>query len=324
MQDRRQSWVMSINSTGERQYTAQQSHKQSSAGKNTVGRTFRNGCCVTLRFIYIIVVVVISSLTLVTPLLYIMCGGNIGLLLQPLILANKARKGKPRFNEITCKANYKLFLGAQPDLYGGFHPLFGKQNIRTVVSLNSEKERAGNLWMAPPAEKHYLRHGVNFVKVTLNDHSPLTVPMLATSAEAIHEGLAVGDVYVHCKAGQGRSAQAILAYLMKYDHEAPDDAIAHMQRDRPNITLKTTQQVAQLKPKKRQKNEERHQFFLTFLNQQCSPPELVAGIPEGTKNPLNTESNSENKMVTMKKAGLKSENSIRTATGFVKRYEVAI
>jgi hypothetical protein len=64
--------------------------------------------------------------------------------------------------------------------------------------------------------------------------------MLATSAEAIHEGLAVGDVYVHCKAGQGRSAQAILAYLMKYDHETPDDAIAHMLRPAARIRIRCT------------------------------------------------------------------------------------
>ena len=109
----------------------------------------------------------------------------------------------------------------------------------------------------------------NFVKITLNDHSPLTVSMLATSADSIHEGLQIGDVYVHCKAGQGRSAQSILAYLMKHQHETVDQAIAHMQRDRPNITLKTTAQVQLLKGKKRAKNQERHKFYQSFLRQHC-------------------------------------------------------
>lgn len=100
--------------------------------------------------------------------------------------------------------------------------------------------------------------------------------MLATSADSIHEGLQAGDVYVHCKAGQGRSAQSILAYLMKHEHESVDQAITHMQRDRPTITLKTTAQTQLLKEgKKRSKHEERHNFFQSFLRQHCD--ELTPG-----------------------------------------------
>ena len=135
-----------------------------------------------LRLVFIKVVFVGCTLTLVIPLLfaifyglyavfYCLSGGKlkdlsrglestIGLLLQPVILERKAKKGFPRFNEITCKAPYKLYLGAQPDLYGGFHELFRNNDIRTVVSLNSDKERAGNCWARPPSENHYLKHNV--------------------------------------------------------------------------------------------------------------------------------------------------------------------
>lgn len=316
---RKQSFVMSIEPNGDRRYSArhEQEIKESVSVENTIGRTFRAGCCVPLRLIFIKTIVVGSILTLVIPLLfaifyclyaifYCMLGGklkdiknraeaNIGLLFQPVILEKKAKKGTPRYNQIQCTAPFKLFLGAQPDLYGGFHDLFRSNDIRTVVSLNSDKERSGNCWARPPSDSHYLKHNVvrrlictgfvqtriishycccadhqNFVKITLNDHSPLTVAMLATSADSIHEGLQVGDVYVHCKAGQGRSAQSILAYLMKHEQESVDQAITHMQRDRPNITLITTAQVQLLKkPKKRAKHEERHNFFQSFLRQHC-------------------------------------------------------
>jgi hypothetical protein len=320
---RKQSFVMSIQQDGNRQYTARKKQAHSTVG-NSIGPTFRAGCCVPLRLIFIKLTVVICALTVVIPLLYtlVYClsggklkdiGGSIGLLLQPWILDRKAKKGKPRFNEIACKAPFKLFLGAQPDLLGGFRELFGNNNIRTVVSLNSEKERAGNCWARPPSERHYLRHDVNFVKITLSDHCPLTVPMLATSAESIHEGLQIGDVYVHCKAGQGRSAQSILAYLLKYEHETVDQAIAHMQRDRPNITLKTTAQVAKLKPKKKEKNQERHNFYQSFIRQYCDEVLADKSALAAVGNPL-TKHNQ--KMI--------KESSVRTDTGFCKRYEVTV
>ena len=35
-------------------------------------------------------------------------------------------------------------------------------------------------------------------------------------ADMISEGLTKGDVYIHCKAGHGRSAMGELAYVIKY------------------------------------------------------------------------------------------------------------
>jgi protein-tyrosine phosphatase len=243
----------------------------------------------------VLAVAIFSALTVVFPLLYViiyLCTNkgklkgivdSLGLLLQPIILARKAAMGKPRFNEMTCNSSHKLFLGAQPDKFGGFRPLFGAHNIRTVVSLNSEKERAGNLWMAPPTEKEYSEHGIEYFKVTLCDHSPLTVSMLAMSADKIQEGLQRGDVYVHCKAGQGRSAQGVLAYYMKFEHRPVDEAISQMQHDRPNITLKTADQIAALKgnAKLYAKQQERYDFYESFSRQHCSPTGTDAGAAGG-------------------------------------------
>ena len=103
--------------------------------------------------------------------------------------------------------------------------------------------------------------------------------MLATSADSIHEGLQIGDVYVHCKAGQGRSAQSILAYLMKHEHETVDQAILHMQQDRPNITLKTRAKIDLMTEgsKRRRKEEERYNFFESFSNL-CPKPKATQGV----------------------------------------------
>ena len=91
--------------------------------------------------------------------------------------------------------------------------------------------------MRPPSAKLYKKHNVSFVKFTLNDHTPLTTQLLIASADAIHDGLQRGDVYVHCKAGQGRSAQAVLAYFVKHEGYSVDTGVVHMKKHRPGITL---------------------------------------------------------------------------------------
>jgi hypothetical protein len=240
---------------------------------NTIGLAFNAGCCAFLR----LVIVIFAVVTVVVPLLYAVfyllthgsfkgLADNLGLLLQPVIVANKSRNGNPRYNELAVSGPHKLFLGAQPDMYGGYRPLFARHKIRTVVSLNSDKERAGNIWMRPPTTKVYASHGVDFIKYTLGDHSPLTENMLMDSADTIEAGLEKGDVYVHCKAGQGRSAQAALAYYVKCEGKSIDNTVRDMKRDRPNITLKTLAQIELMTAgsKRRGKEQERYDFFESF------------------------------------------------------------
>ena len=262
---------------------------------SAISATFSSARSEVLRLAVVLVVVVVSALTLLIPLIYLvvyLCKhrgkftgikDSVGLLLQPLILAVKAARGQARFNRIKCQAPHKLLLGAQPDKLGGFRRLFGEYEIKTVVSLNSEEERAGNAWMSPPTESDYAAHGIEFKKLTLSDHSPLPVSMLATAADKIHEGLQRGDVYVHCKAGQGRSAQAVVAYLLKHQNQTQDEAISSMQRDRPSITLKTEEQIARLRAnsKAHSKQQERHRVLSTFVQEQCGAGEKRGRLQQG-------------------------------------------
>jgi hypothetical protein len=243
---------------------------------NSIAKAFRTDCFGKLRLLVMMVVLVAWVLTLVLPILYVLyiiCSNSgikgltdhIGLQLQPLILAKKASKGTKRYNQIICSAPHNLFMGAQPDRFGGFRALFGRNNIRTVISLNSDKERAGNLWMSPPTETVYSKHSVTFVKFTMNDHAPLTTAVLTDAADSIQEGLQIGDVYVHCKAGQGRSAQAVLAYFIKHEHKTVDQGVSDMKRDRPGITLKTSKQVSKLKGQRRKKAQKRLDFLESLV-----------------------------------------------------------
>jgi len=259
--------VISNNEGATRQDVTASAHPAASA--------FYGDCMHFTRLLFIILVLILSVATVIPALFYILYNviyfkglkgavDNLGLLLQPIILTKKVAKGNPRWNELGCKPAYRLFLGAQPDIYGGYRSLFSKNNIRTVVSLNTAKERRGNLWMRPMSRRDWMRHQVNFVTIDLGDHSPLTQEMLGTAADEIYAGLQVGDVYVHCKAGQGRSAQAALAYFIRYEQKEVDEAIKHMKAGRPTVTLKTSDEFAILSSSKKSKEQKRHDMFTAF------------------------------------------------------------
>ena len=245
------------------------------------GSLFNSDGAGKARVVLVYIILIFSVLTIIPPLVYVlyyMCSrgslkglaDQIGFHLQPVILLKKHNKGSPRYNEVACQGPGKLFLGAQPDCYGGFHGLFADNNVRTVVSLNSSKERAGNIWMRPPTDAEYSRHGVKMVKFTLPDHAPVMQGMLDKSADSIQKGLERGDVYVHCKAGQGRSAQAMLAHFVKHEKMSVDDAIRHMRLGRPNITQRTSDEIDKLSEDKRVQAQERHSMFESFIG--YTPP----------------------------------------------------
>ena len=105
-----------------------------------IGSIFYNDSVGKLRLALMVVVLVACIVTVIIPVVYVLvyacCNrglkgfvDNVGLLLQPIILARKAAKGKVRFNEMKCRAPNRLFMGAQPDRYGGFRVLFGSNNI---------------------------------------------------------------------------------------------------------------------------------------------------------------------------------------------------
>lgn len=56
------------------------------------------------------------------------------------------------------------------------------------------------------------------------DHQGIDIKNLRLLADEINNGLNNGHVYVHCKSGKGRSAQAIVAYLIKHKKLNPVEA----------------------------------------------------------------------------------------------------
>jgi hypothetical protein len=112
----------------------------------------------------------------------------------------------------------KLYLGSLPNELGldKMRKIMAEGPL-AVLSVNEEWELKPRLASHPVSEKRWADLGVAHHWVEARDHYPLQLAEMDRAADWIHEQIQAGkNVFVHCRAGLGRSAMAIAAYLVKY------------------------------------------------------------------------------------------------------------
>ena len=138
----------------------------------------------------------------------------------------------------------QLFLGAMPNRAGIPFAMSNwdrlhKLKIGAVLSVNENWERKLRGPSIPYTEKDYQREKIAYLAVTNKDHVPLDIPKLEESADFIQNNLKAGKkVYVHCRAGRGRSAMAIAAYLIKYRNFTVDQSMNLIKARRPGSSIR--------------------------------------------------------------------------------------
>ena len=118
-----------------------------------------------------------------------------------------------------------VILGALP-----FASLVGKLRslgVRAVV--NTCEEYAG-------PEPEYESSGIHQMRFPTLDFTPPTLETVQQAVELIQSHVNRGEtVYVHCKAGRGRSATVVLCWLIQARGMTPEQAQAHLQEKRPQV-----------------------------------------------------------------------------------------
>lgn len=154
--------------------------------------------------------------------------------------------GKTNYNEICkvnehkiCEANgHKLILGAMPSAltdYSVIHDVIG--NNGTVISVNEPQEREIHGFHVPFTEKDYTEEGIAYRKIDADDFILVDQKKLHEGADAIQKGLENGNVYVHCRAGKGRSAMILAAYLIKHQNMSVEEACKLIKKNRPEAKI---------------------------------------------------------------------------------------
>jgi hypothetical protein len=129
------------------------------------------------------------------------------------------------------------FDEVQPGLFLG-RRLTGREatlkEFRTVLDLTSEF-----------TEPVRLRQATNYLCVPVLDHTPPTPTQLRAALDFLTTHEADGPVLVHCAAGHGRSALVLAAWLVQRGRATnASDALAQLQRVRPNVALNREQRAS--------------------------------------------------------------------------------
>ncbi len=139
------------------------------------------------------------------------------------------------------------------NIYLGALPLKNKQHLDKIVDLGVthvismvEDFEIEDGWLNKPVKRlDWEARGIQVKHIQAVDFLPLTHEQIEEGVEHLNALLERNySVYIHCKAGRGRSATIVIVYLMKYQGFSFNQAFSFIQEQRPQINLNEQQQKA--------------------------------------------------------------------------------
>ena len=94
----------------------------------------------------------------------------------------------------------------------------------------------------PVTPRDWAAAGVEHLRVDVPDFTQPSIAQVKQCCRFLDEHLARGTVYVHCKAGRGRSACVVACYLVHRQRLSAADAMEYVRRRRPHVSLGDSQQ----------------------------------------------------------------------------------
>jgi atypical dual specificity phosphatase len=143
----------------------------------------------------------------------------------------------PHRRQLYNRVDDAVVLGSAPFLARDVEALVSREGVRGVLNLCREWGQARGL---------YERLGVRELRLHVIDYDlPTHEQALQGVAFMRLHALRGESVYVHCKAGRGRSTTLVLCYLTLYGGLSPEAADAKIRRVRPVISRKWHEPVVQ-------------------------------------------------------------------------------
>lgn len=135
-----------------------------------------------------------------------------------------------------------LVLGAMP-LKKHLSDIKSSYPNLAVLSLIKPFEMKKSFVADPITAEQWAEEGIPFKQLVASDYGPVAQEKITESLSFIREQRAQGKtVYVHCKAGKGRSATVVMTYLMSMNSNLkPLDALSLVRFKRPQIRPNTKQ-----------------------------------------------------------------------------------
>jgi atypical dual specificity phosphatase len=144
--------------------------------------------------------------------------------------------------------NDTLVLGAIPlKNKGHIDILQYEENVGAVLTLLEPFEWESKGPMSSPVQpEDWLQRKVIHHHIHAKDFVALNMEQIQRGVNFIHNQVQKGNrVYVHCKAGRGRSATVVACYLLKYcGFFSVDEVLSYMKSRRPQIAINPLQKDA--------------------------------------------------------------------------------
>ena len=149
----------------------------------------------------------------------------------------------PKKWPVYTKITENLYLGRLPLKNNSDHESLKKEGIGAVLSILQHFENhTKGLFSDPVTSSDLQAWGIDHLQIEAVDFQPLTMDAIEKGVEFIDAEIKRGKkVYVHCKAGRGRSAAIVVAYLAKKypdTYRSVEEAVCFVEHLRPIITLK--------------------------------------------------------------------------------------
>ncbi|MBM3191694.1 MAG: hypothetical protein FJZ63_03430, partial [Chlamydiae bacterium] len=127
-----------------------------------------------------------------------------------------------------------IYLGALPlKNYGHEDLLINTLGINAILSMVQDYELSQETFFSTPvAIEDWKKRGMILLQIPARDLSSLSQADLHRAADFIDQHKEKG-LYIHCKAGRGRSVMGYIAYLTKYKHLPLDEALSKTKQARP-------------------------------------------------------------------------------------------
>ncbi|MCB1082187.1 MAG: dual specificity protein phosphatase family protein [Chlamydiia bacterium] len=114
-----------------------------------------------------------------------------------------------------------------------------------VISVLEDFEMEVGYFNTPVSHANWNQKGITTTQISAPDFYGLSAENIRLGVNDLRLALSRGEVvYIHCKAGRGRSASIVVAYLMEDHGYSLEQAISFVKQYRPDINLNEEQQQA--------------------------------------------------------------------------------
>lgn len=140
---------------------------------------------------------------------------------------------------------YNLYLGGLPLNDQNHLEQIKSLGVSRVISIVENFELEDGWWHQPVKHAEWVIHNIGVKQISVADLCPLTSKEIEEGIETLTRFLDEGHtVYIHCKAGVGRSASIVVAFVMKQHQLSLEDALAFVKERRWQIHLNSAQRKA--------------------------------------------------------------------------------